>query len=86
MRPLKTDAGTSCRVWVQASLLSLHVASTVSTARPIYDTAHENLSQLAWSQEHTGVFLGSPSLVRAPDGARFSPATTTLFRASSPTD
>ncbi len=51
-----------------ASVVLLHVAS-VSNARPIYDTVHENFTQLAWSQEHTNVFLGSPSLVRAPDGA-----------------
>ena len=55
------------RVWI-ASLLSLHVAS-VCTARLIYDTVHANFSQLAWSPEHTNVFLGSPSLIRAPDGA-----------------
>ena len=60
---VKSDDGGVAHVGL---LLSLFAASS---ARPIYDTVHANFSQLAWEQESTGVFLGSPSLVLAPDGA-----------------
>lgn len=34
----------------------------------LHDTTFGNWSQVAWAEEQRGVFLGSPSIARAPDG------------------
>ena len=54
---------------VRLCALVVMVPLQLCGARPILDTEHNNFSQVAYSPERSGIFLGSPSLARAPDGA-----------------